>query len=272
MNQFEKFVKVKTNDGGEVTRLIVLKENWNRIPLLHIYKEELTNEAPVVIFLHGFLSAKEHNLHYAYQLVEQGVRVILPDAHLHGERAVEMSETQMNLSFWKIVMKSVEEVASLHGELMKRNLLQSGKIGLAGTSMGGIVTSGCLAVYEWIRTAGICMGTTSFSKLAQHQLEQFAAQGINFPMDEKQKQDIFTLLTRYDVERKPEVFTRCPVIFWHGEQDNVVPYKMTKPFYDELEASGQVLKSTYMSEPKAGHAVSRNGMLQVTAWLAQHLA
>ena len=256
----------------KVTRLIVVKENWNTIPLLHIYKEEMTGDTPVVIFLHGFLSAKEHNLHYAYQLVEKGVRVLLPDAHLHGERAMPMSEIQMNLSFWKIVLKSVEEVQSLRAELENRNLLTTGKIGIAGTSMGGIVTSGCLAIYNWIQAAGICMGTTSFSKLAQYQLEEFASHGIDFPMNEQQIQEMFSLFSKYDLERNVAVFSRCPIIFWHGEKDQVVPYKMTRPFYEQLEASEQQLKSTYISEAKAGHAVSRNGVIAVTSWLAQHLA
>ena len=72
--------------------MIVTKEVWKQIPLLHIYKEEMNENTPVVIFLHGFMSAKEHNLHYAYQLVEKGVRVILPDAYLHGERNENLSE------------------------------------------------------------------------------------------------------------------------------------------------------------------------------------
>lgn len=252
--------------------MIVSTENWNRIPLLHIYKEDMTGDAPVVIFLHGFLSAKEHNLHYAYQLVEKGVRVLLPDAYLHGERAVEMSEEQMNLNFWKIVLKSVEEVQTIHAELVNRELLVTRKIGIAGTSMGGIVTSGCLAVYNWIEAAAICMGVTSYTKLAEHQLADFAARGIDFPMSAQQKSDMLTLFAKFDLEQKRDVFARTPILFWHGEKDTVVPYAMTRPFYEELEANGEQGKSAYISEARAGHAVSRSGILAVTKWLAQYLA
>ena len=47
------------------------------------------------IFLHGFTSAKEHNLHYAYNLAKKGIRVLLPDAHLHGVREENLDEVEL---------------------------------------------------------------------------------------------------------------------------------------------------------------------------------
>ncbi len=67
-------------------------------------------ELPVVIFLHGFQSAKEHNLHYAYNMAKKGLRVLLPDAHLHGARSEELDEVQLSLRFWEIVLTSIEEM------------------------------------------------------------------------------------------------------------------------------------------------------------------
>ena len=52
--------------------MFVENEVWGNIPLLHIHTDNMNEETPVVIFLHGFMSAKEHNLHYAYQLVHKG--------------------------------------------------------------------------------------------------------------------------------------------------------------------------------------------------------
>lgn len=252
--------------------MIVTNEIWKQIPLLHIYEEDMTEHTPVVIFLHGFMSAKEHNLHYAYQLVEKGVRVILPDAHLHGERTEHLSETQMNLQFWKIVMKTVTEVNTLYQELLLKQFVTPGKIGIAGTSMGGIATSGCLCIYDWIQTAGICMGTTSFTKLALHQIEDFEAKGMTFPMSPEQQATIFEMLGHYDLEKKPEIFECCPIIFWHGLRDSVVPFKMSHPFFEELTLKGKASNGMFIADEKAGHAVSRHGMLEVTSWLAHHLA
>lgn len=252
--------------------MIIKNEEWKGIPLLHVFDEEMHADTPVVIFLHGFLSAKEHNLHYAYQLVEQGVRVILPDAYLHGERTTNLTEVEMNLNFWKIVLKSIEDVHTIYQELKINGLFNRDNIGIAGTSMGGIVTSGCLAIYPWIKTAGICMGTTSFTKLAQYQVEVFKAKGIEFPMTQAQQEAMLAMLSQYNLEQHMEHLKNRPTIFWHGQKDSVVPYRMSREFYEQLLAGQEAYPIRYIGESKAGHAVSRSGVLTVTKWLAQHLA
>ena len=255
----------------EVKKMIVQRELWNDIPLLHVYNEQMNEQSPVVIFLHGFLSAKEHNLHYAYQLVARGVRVILPDAYLHGERSDTSSEDTMNVQFWKIVLTSVKEVHTIYEQLKAKNLLASDNIGLAGTSMGGIVTSGCLAVYPWVRAAGICMGTTSYTKLASHQVEEMKQREIDLPMSKEEQAGLMTMLSKFNMEDNEPMWRGKPIIFWHGMRDTVVPYQMSRDFYEGLQEE-QLTSITYLSEEKAGHAVSRNGVLQVTQFIAQRLA
>ena len=245
---------------------------WENIPLLHVYDEAMNEQTPVVVFFHGFMSAKEHNLHYAYQLVQKGVRVILPDALLHGERFEKLSELEMNASFWKIVLNSVKELHTIYEQLKHKQLLASGKIGVAGTSMGGVVTSGSLAVYPWIQAAGICMGTTSYTKFAEHQIQEFAAKGIQLPMSLEEQQHLLKMLSYYNLEDKEQAWQQCPIIFWHGQRDTVVPYEMSRDFYEQHVQNREELPIEYISEPKSGHAVSRNGILQVTTFLAQHLA
>lgn len=251
--------------------MIVKQELWKAIPLLHVYDDTMDEHTPVVIFLHGFLSAKEHNLHYAYQFVQKGVRVILPDAIMHGERSEHLTDDQMNYNFWKIVLKSIEEVHTLYEELKLKKMVGD-KIGVAGTSMGGIVTSGCLTIYPWINTAGICMGTTSYTKVALHQVEELKLKGVEFPMSVEQQSAMFHMLGKYDMDQHESLWANKPIIFWHGEKDTVVPFSMSRPFYEQLEKEGKATNIQYIAEPKAGHAVSRNGILQVTDFMAQRLA
>ena len=250
--------------------MIVQKERWEGIPLLHVYKEEMKEDAPIVIFLHGFMSAKEHNLHYAYNLVEKGVRVILPDAYMHGERSENLSESQMNLMFWRIVIKYVGEVELLHKAIRDKGF--NGNIGVMGTSMGGITTTGCLKKYDWIKAAGILMGAVSYTDMAQFQLKQMEEQGVNVPITEQQRLTIMETLQEYDVKTDSAIFERVPVIFWHGQKDPVVPFQMTYPFYELLVQEGKANNVQYIADEKAGHAVSREGLLAVTTWMAQHLA
>ena len=179
--------------------MIVANEIWKGIPLLHVHTDDMNEETPVVIFLHGFMSAKEHNLHYAYQLVNQGVRVLLPDAKLHGDRNEGLTEMQMNLRFWEIILNSIHEVEQLFNYLKSNHLVESNKIGIAGSSMGAITTAGCLKRYEWITTAALCMGAPGFVELGKYQLEQLAANGLNWPMTDEEIAKSNDLLAIYSV-------------------------------------------------------------------------
>ena len=250
--------------------MIVQKEQWEGIPLLHVYKAEMQQHAPVVIFLHGYMSAKEHNLHYAYQLVEKGVRVILPDAYMHGERCENLPQSQMDLIFWRIVMKYVEEVGILHQALQEKGF--TGDVGVMGTSMGGITTTGCLKKYDWVKAAGILMGVVNYAEMAQFQLKQMEQQGTHVQLTEQQRQSIMERLEEYNIQTDLALFERVPVVFWHGQKDNVVPFQMTYPFYQMLVSEGKGKHIQCIMDEKAGHAVSRAGVLAVTAWIAQHLA
>ena len=247
--------------------MIVTKETWEGIPLLHIHTVEMNEETPVVIFLHGFMSAKEHNLHYAYQLVNKGVRVLLPDAKLHGDRSEGLTEMQLNLRFWEIVLNSIHEVEQLFNYLKVNRLLESNKIGVAGSSMGAITTSGCLKRYEWITTAAICMGAPGFVELGKYQLEQLAANGLNWPMTDEEIAKSNDLLANYDVTLTPEKFAKRPVFFWHGKKDTYTFYLKLRAYYDSAPEN-----LDFVVDNRAGHAITRDGLLAATDWLSQHLA
>ena len=45
-----------------------------------------------------------------------------------------------------------------------------------------------------------------------------------------------------------------------------------KDFIEKIENQAAAYAITYLAEERAGHAVSRNGVLQVTQFIAQHLA
>src|SRR5699024_6862738 len=129
-----------------ILRMIgVIHKKWHQVPVLevvHVKDEE--NPLPVVVYFHGFTSAKEHNLPLAYRLAGQGYRVLLPDSEYHGEREIEMSDQKRQLAFWDIVMQNVRELNELYKLLLEQGLLLDGRIGIAGTSMGGITTSAAL--------------------------------------------------------------------------------------------------------------------------------
>ncbi len=249
--------------------MYIQQEKWGQIPLLHIYNESMCETTPIVFFLHGHLSAKEHNLHYGYHLVNQGVRVIMPDAVYHGERDEHLSELELTLKFWDIVMKSIEEVRFLYEEGKRMGYISTGKVGIAGTSMGGIVTSACLTQYDWIDTAAICMGVTSLSKFADYQFSTININGAPVPLTTEQKNEAITYLQQYDLENKCEIFKAKPIIFWHGAQDQIIPIHLSYNYYEEQLTS---TLAEYIREEKSEHKVSRQGLLKISSFLAQHLS
>ena len=91
--------------------ILVENQHINQIPVLHLAHKDLYHESlPFVIFEHGFTSAKEHNLHYAYLLAEKGFRVVLPEAAYHGERSTNLNVQQLALHFWEIVVQTIREL------------------------------------------------------------------------------------------------------------------------------------------------------------------
>ncbi|WP_144509510.1 prolyl oligopeptidase family serine peptidase [Bacillus sp. FJAT-22090] len=252
--------------------MIVQQESWGNIPLLHIYNETTEKYSPIVLFLHGFESAKEHNLHYAYQLVNQGCRVILPDAHLHGERDEQLDKVEISLRFWETVLTSIEEVGVLKEELTKRGYLENQKIGVAGTSMGGITTLGCLTAYSWIDAAVILMGTPGYVELAKAQMEQIEQKGFEIPLTDEERKNMFDTLAAFDATNQMEKLAGKPLFFWHGQKDPVVPFAPTAHFIKDLEKEYGENNITFVKEKSAGHAVSRSGMLAATKWMANSLA
>lgn len=251
--------------------MIVKEENWSNIPLLHIVDETMENsKLPTVIFLHGFTSAKEHNLHYAYNIAKKGFRVLLPDAHLHGVRDEGLDEVQLSLRFWEIVLTSIEEMAVLHQELQERGVT---KIGMGGTSMGGITTLGCLTAYPWIETATVMMGAPGYVELAKAQMSQFERRGFKLPITDEERKSLLDTLAIFDMTKQRKKLNNRPVFFWHGENDTTVPFEPTFNFYnaakkDYMDAPERF---EFHSDPTAGHAVSRTGMLRAADWFASYL-
>lgn len=255
--------------------MIIRSEQWQQIPVLHVVAQSKeTEQIPVVLFFHGFTSAKEHNLHYAYNLAKQGIRVILPEARLHGERSEALDDFHMQLSFWEIVLTSIKEADVLHQELERRKLISAETaVGIAGTSMGGITTFGCLARYDWVDAASVMMGSPAFVRLAKGQIAHAERGGRTLPVSEEERERLFQALAQVDLSQQPAKLDRRPLFMWHGEQDTVVPFAFTQQFYEEAlkdypEHEGRL---KWMPDEEAGHAVTRPGMLAAVDWLAQHL-
>ncbi|KIL45666.1 alpha/beta fold hydrolase [Jeotgalibacillus soli] len=254
--------------------ITVERQTMHTIPYLHIVKNEArSRQKPTIFFIHGFTSAKEHNLHYAYLYAEKGYRVILPDAPLHGERDEGLDETTLSTRFWNMVIKAIHEVELIKNELCRQELIDESRIGLAGTSMGGIITLGALTQYDWIKVGVSLMGSPAYVGFAQAQIDHFKKNGFTLPMSEEEIQHQLQTLASYDLSLHKEKLNNRPLLFWHGTADTVVPFGPTYAFYKSIlpdyESHPEHLR--FITEEGEGHKVSREGLLQSVTWFERYL-
>ena len=254
--------------------VIITNKKLQNIPALEVVQEvAIDKKLPLIIFVHGFTSAKEHNLHFAYLLAEKGFRVILPDAIYHGERTENLSETELSFKFWDIVINNIKELNVIKEAINQAGLLDESKIGVVGTSLGGITTLGALTQYEWINTAVSLMGSPCYQDFFDGLTREIKRTQIELPVTEEQLQSLSTLLKKYDLSVQPEKLEGRPLLFWHGERDRVVPFQNTYEFYKKIYPlyDGNKENLKFIADPKSDHKVSREGLLETVAWFEKHL-
>jgi uncharacterized protein len=254
--------------------VIVRHEQIKNIPLLHVVKGEgHQNKLPLIFFLHGFTSAKENNLHYAYFLAEKGFRVILPEALYHGEREQGFSENKLFIHFWEIVITTIHEINTLKDYYIGEELADPEKIGVVGTSMGGIVTLGALTQYPWIKAAVSLMGMPAYEKFSFWQLEQLKKNGVSIPFSEEQIAKQLDILNEYDLSLRPELLDNRPLLFWHAKNDPMVPYHLTYQFFDSISEDYKQTpeKLKFITDENSGHKVTRAGVNATVNWFEEFL-
>ncbi|CEI84566.1 MULTISPECIES: esterase [Oceanobacillus] len=250
----------------------IYQEPIEGIPCLHVVDQKYAGgERPTVIYYHGFTSAKEQNLPIAYMLAEKGFRVLLPEALHHGERNSGLSDDKRQLAFFEIVLKNIRELDIIRKYLLENKLLKENALGVAGTSMGGITTSAALVKYSWVNAAAVMMGTPKLQAYA-HQLLQYAEKNGKTPFTQEDLDDLFEQLAELDLSAHVESLHERPLMFWHGENDKVVPYEQSHSFYQTVkQAYKKKDHLQFIGEKGREHKVSVPAMHHAAEWFERHL-
>lgn len=254
--------------------ILIQNERIESIPVLHLVnQEQQTEKLPLVFFIHGFTSAKENNLHYAYLLAEKGFRVLLPEALYHGERELVLKEQDLYIRFWEIVLTTIHDLNVLKEHYVSQNLIDVDRIGVAGTSMGGIATLGALTQYKWIKAAVSLMGMPAYEEFSRFQLEQIRNHGHRIPFSEEEIDRQLSMLRVYDLSIQPEKLEGRPLLFWHGKKDDFVPYPFAYQFYQNIaeDYNGHPEKLKFITDERAGHKVSQKGVKATIDWFSKFL-
>ncbi|GAB2533145.1 prolyl oligopeptidase family serine peptidase [Gracilibacillus alcaliphilus] len=253
--------------------IIVNKEYWNNIPLLHIVEAEKREQPlPTLTYFHGITGGKEDNLPIAYLLAEKGYRVLLPDCLLHGEREEDLGRLEIELRFFEVIKQNLDDLESLYHELIAKGLLEDNRFGAAGTSMGGITTAAALTQFAWIKAAGVLMGTPKITAYMEDRIAILKQNVTELPVSDQMIEVMLTEAEEMDLSLQIEKLFERPLFFWHGTADEVVPFKHAYDFYEE--AVGQYKNPEnirFLKQPDRGHKVSRLAVLELVDWLAYQL-
>lgn len=246
----------------------IKREVISNIPCLIVAPSKKRNEVlPLVIYYHGFNSEKEASLTIAYKMALNNQRVVLPDSLYHGERQGSVTQTEKELAFWEIVIQNIEEIALIRAFFLDEKLVCENKIGVAGTSMGGITTYGALTKYDWISAAAVVMGTPNMTSYAQLLVDRVNAAHPN-TISEVTIKEAMEMLKPFDLSLQPEAINNRPLLAWHGEKDDVIPLSQSTEFFNDLGSNSNYC---LVEEAKRMHHVSRLAVEETVEWFAKHL-
>lgn len=199
------------------------------IPVLELVMSELRHKKlPIVVFYHGWTNVKERVLTNGYEIARKGIRVIIPEALYHGKRSDGQTTEAHFLDFWKIVLTNVAEFPQLIEHYQGLNLSNPEKVGVSGLSMGGITTAAIMATQPTVKAANVLMGAPNIAVFCDHLLTQGKASGLTFPQNVAEE---FAKLAPFDLGAHPEKIAGRPLHFWHGRQDQTVPFENSADFY-----------------------------------------
>ncbi len=233
--------------------MIEIEHRWiDNIPLLEMVDTTLKNEQlPTVVFYHGWSNVKESVLVNGYELAKRGIRAILPEALFHGERKDEKETEDHYFDFWKIVLTNIKEYSVLMNRLIQEGKTDPDRLGVTGLSMGGITICGIFATYPNVKSADCLMGSPNMEQFAGGIAQKVVDEGGHLP--ESASEQIHQLAVT-DLSQQPEKIAGRPFHFWHGTEDDTVPFQPTYDFYSTVKDK-EYGRNTSFTITKDGHKV-----------------
>lgn len=248
------------------------KINIHDIPVLHIAKSSLfETRIPTVVYYHGYNGEKESSLTIAYKIAEKGMRVILPDGHLHGEREGNISLEEKEYYFWEIILQTIDELAEIKTYLEMKQLVLPGYFGVGGTSMGGMITYGALRKYDWIKSAVVLMGSPYVARRVERSIDKYNKNAKEKVSDEE-RQDTVSRVENIDLTQNIDKLNERPLFIWHGEKDEILSVEDSRKFFNEIKGHYSNEKHIqFLEEKDRTHNISKLSMNKTADWFGEHL-
>lgn len=237
------------------------------LPYLNIVESELKDKSlPTVFFYHGWTNCKEAVLVNGFEVAQKGMRGIIPDAMFHGERNDGLAVTEHFEDFANIVMNSVDEFPVLLNHLVNSGATDATRVGVTGLSMGGITTCAIMSKYPHVKAANCLMGAPNFHDF----VEEVAKQAFEVEELPAETKTDFLRMKAYDLSLHPESIAGRKFHFWHGENDDMVPFEPTYEFFKKQQTYpyGENLS---FNQTKDGHRVPYSITLEMAEFFSNVL-
>ena len=167
--------------------------------------------------------------------MKRGMRAILPDQLLHGDRGVRLIGGEI----WEIVANNIKELPIIKEEMRQRGLLDEAKFGVSGLSMGGISTYALFNQYPDITAAASLMGNADPARFAKWTISSVWMTGAT-----QEQCDALEA----EIEKNKD-------FLWHGTTDDKVPYELNKEFYETIKDEPYAKNVEWHETPGQGHIV-----------------
>ncbi len=238
------------------------------LPLLHAAPEALRHlPLPTVFLYHGFTSSKELYSYLAFMLAQAGFRVIVPEALLHGSR-FDGDENGRTRRFWDILKSSIDELPQLHTHYVQGGLVDAGRVGVMGASMGGYTALACLVRYPWLRLACSFMGSAYFRDSSRHLYPPLGEVNAGNAAEHERRMHS---LAAYEPSAQLDKLGNRPLMLWHGGQDDRVPFSESERLMADLTARDLAQQVQFIPEAPAGHKISVAAAEAGVAFFAKNL-
>lgn len=253
LNEFEELIAMK---------IAVRKRKIGNIPILEVVQETKIYEAlPMIVYYHGWQTAKELVLTQGRKLATAGFRVILPDAMNHGERKTERSKIP-SLTFWQSIHTNLFEFDTIIAYFEKLNLT-TGVYGVGGVSMGGMTTTALVTQHPEIKAAACIMGSPDLSMYKKRIAANAKKYGLMLPKD---YEALLSWTDHYDLMQRFDTLGTRPMLFWHGTEDEKIPFEDVEQFIK----SHPELRFEFIQKEER-HLVKTETMDLVTNFFVKHL-
>lgn len=171
------------------------------------------------------------------------------DVNYRGSSGFGRDYRQSLHGAWGI--KDVEDCIGAANYLADRGLADPQRTAISGSSAGGYTVLSALAFHDCFRAGAVYYGISELASAMTdtHKFESRYGDRLIGPWPEAQA----TYRERSPLYAAEHI--RCPVIFFQGLRDRVVPPDQTERMVKALEARGQTV--SYVTFPEEGHGFRR---------------